>query len=39
MDAVGLGDEAEESAVAVKAPRPPQLYDLDPLFVVTIRST
>src|SRR6266566_8867860 len=33
-----LGDEAEESTVCVKAPRPPQLDDLDPLFVVTIEE-
>ncbi len=38
MDAVGLGDEAEEATVAVEAPRPPQLDHLDARFVVTVEE-
>ena len=35
-DAMGFRDEAEEGAVAVKAPRTPLFNDFDARFVVTI---
>ena len=38
MDTVGFGDEAEEAAVAVEAPWPPQLDHLDPRLVVTVEE-
>ena len=37
-DALRLGDEAEEFAVAVEAPGPALLDDLEPGFVVTIQQ-
>ncbi len=37
-DAVGLGDQPEERSVAVEAPRPPLLDDLDARLVVAIEK-
>ena len=37
-DALGLGDQAEEGAVAVEAPRPADLDDLQLGLVVTVHK-
>ena len=37
-DAVRLGDEAEERAVAVEAPRPALLHDLEARLVVAVED-
>ena len=38
MDAVRLGDKAEQASVAVKTPWPAQLDDLDPRLVVAVEE-